>query len=494
MKRKGRRRAKTVSILNIVTQVNTDSALKLDGIGTTPTRYPGGDTYHGEYKGGLRHGKGVYLYTNGDTYRGNFVNGVSEGYGEWLSERTQESYKGGWLKGMWHGAGIYTKGVSGNGVVRGDHLADGTTGGIVVRGYFLEGCLHGEGEKTWSNGDHYYGDFMEGKRHGNGTYRWNDQSRSVYKGQWHCDVMQGFGIITREHGSEHGSLIYEASSNRDCDSYSKSALTTSCKVPQSVASAIEELRRVPLDIGSCLLYRGHFSGGKPHRVGSGEYPIHSSPSGYKAVYSGSYLEGWPNGKGVLVIPMVPYVVATTTVTITTGSVTAYAPDTEKCIIYQGEFKNGMIHGNGTLRWNVPISFSPLPSVVSSATSSSTPPTKKIAIPSSSLLEYISKPQVHVISKVHKFGHLFHPEILRDLDMPGGLPVDMMAPVPPSHTIQTDHSSVGLGGFFHGTFSNGRPYQGLCASGNGWEQCDGYSDGLWYHDTLLGHVHWIDEEN
>ena len=64
------------------------------------------EMYIGEYKDGLRHGKGTLYYLNGDIkYEGDFVNDKFEGNGKYILE-DGEYYIGQFKNGKRHGKGI----------------------------------------------------------------------------------------------------------------------------------------------------------------------------------------------------------------------------------------------------------------------------------------------------------------------------------------------------------------------------------------------------
>jgi hypothetical protein len=65
-----------------------------------------GDIYIGEFKNGLKHGKGVETYANGDFYEGDFINGLCEGSGTYLWKDGSE-YNGDFKQGYRNGYGIW---------------------------------------------------------------------------------------------------------------------------------------------------------------------------------------------------------------------------------------------------------------------------------------------------------------------------------------------------------------------------------------------------
>ena len=61
-------------------------------------------------------------------------------------------------------------------------------------GLNLEGKKHGEGTRTWANGNTYVGGWAEGKMHGEGTYTWADGK--TYVGGWAEGKAHGEGTHT----------------------------------------------------------------------------------------------------------------------------------------------------------------------------------------------------------------------------------------------------------------------------------------------------------
>lgn len=93
-------------------------------------KWPDGQVYEGEFKEGLKHGKGSCIFSNKQKYNGYFVMGKYEGKGEFI-----------WEDGM-------------------KYVGD-----------FKDNKINGEGEWIWPNGDVYKGNFVEGKCEGYGVER-----------------------------------------------------------------------------------------------------------------------------------------------------------------------------------------------------------------------------------------------------------------------------------------------------------------------------------
>jgi len=78
-----------------------------EGVGTAK----GIAEFHGEFKAGMIHGKGVKTWPNGDRYEGSFVEGRKEGTGKYTwgpgTQWAGESYEGGYENDMRHGFGTY---------------------------------------------------------------------------------------------------------------------------------------------------------------------------------------------------------------------------------------------------------------------------------------------------------------------------------------------------------------------------------------------------
>ncbi len=85
--------------------------------------------YQGEFRTGMKHGKGVKSWANGDRYEGEFVEDRKEGKGAYTFGRgpwVGERYEGGWVADRRQGYGVYSW-PTGD-VYRGPWEADRPTG------------------------------------------------------------------------------------------------------------------------------------------------------------------------------------------------------------------------------------------------------------------------------------------------------------------------------------------------------------------------------
>eukprot|EP00942_MAST-04A_sp_MAST-4A-sp1_P003467 g3467.t1 len=123
-----------------------------------------GDVYVGEYKNGIRDGKGTYTYGSGSVYVGDFKDGKSHGKGTYTYD-SGHVYVGEFKDDKRHGKGTCTH-------------PDGT----VYVGEYIGGKMHGKGTYTYASGNVYDGDFKDGMMHGKGTMTYADGG--VYVGEY----------------------------------------------------------------------------------------------------------------------------------------------------------------------------------------------------------------------------------------------------------------------------------------------------------------------
>lgn len=155
--------------------------------------------YKGDFKNGLRHGKGTLdlRTTEGDFYEGEFANDRYHGYGKWdrlptwpWPEEEAAScplrYEGAFQVGEPHGKGTLT-------------MRDGKKyNGLFDKGFICyEGdCIQGFGAYIAWTGHHYRGEFRDGQRHGQGT-SYDPWNRIHYSGEFKNGRYEGYGVEIR---------------------------------------------------------------------------------------------------------------------------------------------------------------------------------------------------------------------------------------------------------------------------------------------------------
>jgi hypothetical protein len=80
---------------------------------------------------------------------------------------------------------------------------EGSASGIAeYRGGFKAGLKHGQGVKTWPNGDRYEGGFVDDRKEGTGVYEWGrgPWAGERYEGGYAHDHRQGFGTYRWPNG------------------------------------------------------------------------------------------------------------------------------------------------------------------------------------------------------------------------------------------------------------------------------------------------------
>ena len=232
--------------------------------GQGQARFKNGDTYAGQWSGGLMHGRGVYVFRTRARYEGEFYRGAMQGegtmrypdgtyyVGQWhanqksgigrLVTTSGTSREGRWAKGRYVGPATT---ASGSGTVVAVHRPDrasnaATTAppasrppresaaaasriegeirdcnavfcgegvgryaysdGAVYVGEFEEGAPSGRGRVRYANGDEYAGDWFENAPDGEGTYTFTN-GRAV-RGRW-----EGGKLVKRLYGDDGGSAV-----------------------------------------------------------------------------------------------------------------------------------------------------------------------------------------------------------------------------------------------------------------------------------------------
>ena len=112
---------------------------KAHGFGTL-TKYKNGSyesTYEGEYRNGIREGKGKFTHREGDVLEGVFVNNQATGYGTRTSSNSAK-YTGNFINYRQHGVGVYVSSKK-----------------IIYDGYFVSDRLY-TGKVTYPNNEIQY--------------------------------------------------------------------------------------------------------------------------------------------------------------------------------------------------------------------------------------------------------------------------------------------------------------------------------------------------
>ncbi|EKX52948.1 hypothetical protein GUITHDRAFT_54039, partial [Guillardia theta CCMP2712] len=155
---------------------------------------PSGDTYEGEWRGGLFSGIGMYHFANGSMFEGIFrldcpQSGIfreSDGkqyevqlpcdqlQGHHKLESTDCMYDGEWNEGRWDGFGRW---------------AHAKMGAYV--GQWSAGLFHGKGSYKYPDGEKYEGEWVSGKQHGKGKQFFSQVG--MYEGEFELGQLQGMG-------------------------------------------------------------------------------------------------------------------------------------------------------------------------------------------------------------------------------------------------------------------------------------------------------------
>lgn len=143
-----------------------------DGIGIADLA--NGNTYTGELRNGIPHGRGRFATPDGGYHEGEWRNGVADGIGvaQWSNGAR---YQGEWRAGRLHGLGSFV-------------FANGNR----YDGEWRDTRMSGRGRGTWPDGASYDGEWLDDWPHGQGTY----VSKGVaYTGLWIGGCLKADGQI-----------------------------------------------------------------------------------------------------------------------------------------------------------------------------------------------------------------------------------------------------------------------------------------------------------
>lgn len=216
----------------------------IDGRGTFV--YKNGNRYIGEFKEGLRQGKGMLFFSNhkrshlegnflndtivgvvtcflknGDIYQGS-VNQKYEFHGEGSLVKNKDSdlgqsiYDGSWVKNEKQGRGNYYYSDKDpnypNAVYRGDWKHDKRDGngymtygnGDIYEGKYRNNMRHGIGMIEFAKGGRYGGAWKEDLYHGFGTFFYSESEDEYYRGEWKRGYYYGKGTLVKDDEERKG--------------------------------------------------------------------------------------------------------------------------------------------------------------------------------------------------------------------------------------------------------------------------------------------------
>ncbi|GEM_PF-969929 len=142
-----------------------------------------GTTYVGEFREGVRTGRGLMTYPDGTKYVGDWQNDKPHGKGTLISIDNFE-YSGEFANGVRHGQGTLT-----------------TADGKIYVGQWQNGVPHGQGKITDPDKEEYVGQFENGRRNGQGEVLYADGTK--YNGQWVDDLPNGQGVKMLPDGMQY---------------------------------------------------------------------------------------------------------------------------------------------------------------------------------------------------------------------------------------------------------------------------------------------------
>ncbi|XP_057674076.1 MORN repeat-containing protein 3 [Corythoichthys intestinalis] len=172
-----------------------------------------GDQYTGEWLDNKKHGKGTQVWKSGNIYNGDWKAGNCDGYGTFsvLQRNTKtyaKKYCGEWKNGMKHGHGVYL--YNSSSVYEGQWNENHRSGwgrmlfnsGDIYEGEWKNDKEHGFGILHYANGNLYEGSWRYGAKDGNGKLYYRDKAQQ-YQGLWvrgepKCGTLEDLG----EHGAQ----------------------------------------------------------------------------------------------------------------------------------------------------------------------------------------------------------------------------------------------------------------------------------------------------
>lgn len=272
-----------------------------------------GSRYRGEMKNGRPDGVGIlYCPRCNLTHNGYWKAGNPHGYGAMTvgesgsPERTE--YYGNFRHGLRDGKGIQLvrggkvilKGEFKDDVLHGPHCSVDIADDIVQTmssgykryvGGMENGMLGGKGKFDWADGVSYKGHFTEGLRHRQGSVRDKD-NKTVVAGEWSKDFPNGrISTLVLADGKVYTGDVKNGQRQGMGEVFHKGVAT------------YEGLWMNDLPNGRGTLYtadgiyEGEFRGGKRHGKGRFEFKVRPQANGKPRVYEGDWKNDKPDGTG-----------------------------------------------------------------------------------------------------------------------------------------------------------------------------------------------------
>ena len=171
--------------------------------------------YEGSWEKDKKEGHGLFTFRNGASYEGEFHLGKKEGWGiyRYAPENSCDRYEGDFAKDGRSGQGIlyYRNGKTWEGIFENDGLLDGHGWTIFgednYEGTIKNGKREGRGVLYYANGRRYEGEFHEGKLCGKGIY-WISEEE-YYEGDFAEGTYNGTGVFHYAPDDRNGRICYE---------------------------------------------------------------------------------------------------------------------------------------------------------------------------------------------------------------------------------------------------------------------------------------------
>ena len=299
-----------------------------------------GDVFEGECDNGTRCGKGKYVWKNGAYYEGNYKNNRRDGYGIQVFPASSKLliYEGEWVEDKSEGKGKLT-----------------WKDGKLYEGDFKNGFMEGEGIIKFDSGNkcgRFEGQMVAGKFCGDGILTWkdsNDNGLFLYRGTFENGKKHGKGIMIwfnydvyegefKDDKMEGKGILYYHSANGEYKKY-EGEFVNNKKHGQG---------KVEFKNGD--IYEGEWK--NDIREGVGEITYSEKDEGERTRYIGDFLNNHRTGKGKLIWRDGQLYEGDFVHDVMQGfGILSYCHhDAQNRSKYIGRFRNNQPHGDGKMIW------------------------------------------------------------------------------------------------------------------------------------------------